>query len=267
MTLGYESKALAVGDIEIVAIDDVQEHPLNPRKHRIEMIARALTEFGQRSPIVVQADSKFILKGNGTWKAAKLLGWDEIAVVWSDLTGDAAMAYMLSDNRPSDLATYDRKKLRDGLAQMIAGPGLNVTLWGEEEFEDLDEEFRGITELPASGYAKAEPGQSEAEAVATASAATPATAKMREVPFVFTAVEHAQFMEWLSQLKTAFGTSDWKQTVFEAVRRQAMWETDGVNQKGKIPDEQVPGQVGMDEAIAQEPEQAAEPKADAFMEF
>lgn len=247
MTLGFEAKTMAVGDIDIVGIDDVQEHPMNPRKHRVELIARALMDYGQRTPIVAQQSTKLILKGNGTWKAAKLLGWSEIAVIWSDLEGDAAVAYMLSDNRPSDLATYDRKKLRDGLAQMIAGPGLNVTLWGEEEFEDLDEEFRGMLTLPAQ--ATVDEGDGPTEAAATAKPVADPTKKMREVPFVFTAVEHAQFMEWLSQLKSAFGTNDWKATVYEAIRRQAMWESDGVNQKGKVPEPVVEGQVGLDEVI------------------
>lgn len=247
MSIGYEAKTVAITDVDIVAIDAVHEHPQNPRKHRIEMIARALMQFGQRSPLIVQGSTKLILKGNGTWKAAKLLGWSEIAVIWSDLEGDEALAYMLSDNRPSDLATYDRKKLRDGLAAMIAGPGLNVTLWGEEEFEDLDEEFRGMVELPAR--TTADEGDGQVQEAAPAKPAADPTKKMREVPFVFSASEHANFMEWLSQLKSAFGTNDWKATVYEAVKRQAAWESEGINQRGKIPEPQVEGQVGLDEAI------------------
>lgn len=245
MTFGYENTSELA--IEYVPIDSVKEHPQNPRKHRVEMIARALQEFGQRSPIVVAKDTNFILKGNGTHKAAKMLGWGQIAVIWSELEGDAATAYMLSDNRPSDLATYDRKKLRDGLAAMVAGPGLNSTLWGEEEFEDLDEEFRGVATLPQTSSDDAGDGAS-AEAAPTAPKADPAK-KMREVPFVFTAAEHALFMEWLSQLKTAFGTNDWKETVYEAIRRQAVAEGGGHVQTGIKAPEQVPGQVGLDEAI------------------
>jgi hypothetical protein len=259
--IGYEA-VIAAGVGETVPIGSIQPHPQNPRKHRIELIARSLQKFGQRSPLVVQRSTGYILKGNGTHAAAQMLGWQDIAVVFSDLEGDAATAYMLADNRPSDLASYERRKLRDTLAGLVAGPGLFDTLWGEDEFEDLDEEFRGVAPLPA----KAGIDQEAAATAPTEGSKAPDPAKkMREVPFVFTASEHALFMEWMSQLKEAFGTTDWKSTIFECVKRQAALEADGVNRTGRVPPpppEQVPGQVGMDDVLAEEPLTPAETAKD-----
>lgn len=243
MTLGYEAQ-IAVEGWQNVPIDSIRPHPQNPRKHRVEMIARSLQQFGQRSPVVVQKGTGLILKGNGTWQSAKLLGWSEIAIILSDLQGDEAMAYMLADNRPSDLASYDRKRLRDGLAQMIAGPGLNATMWGDDEFQDLDEEFKGIATLPEKGGPDAQPTEA-------ATVSPDPAKKMRQVPFTFSSAEHALFTEWLSQLKAAFGTSDMKATVYEAVRRQAVAEGGGHVQTGLKAPEQVPGQVGLEEVLAE----------------
>ena len=59
----------------------------NARKHdsrNLKVIAESLKRFGQRTPIVVNRKNKVILKGNGTYTAAKMLGWKQIAVVWVD---------------------------------------------------------------------------------------------------------------------------------------------------------------------------------------
>ena len=62
-----------------IPIDDIHSHPVNPRKGDITGIAESLEVNGQYSPVVVDARNGNILAGNHTWRAAKSLGWEEIA--------------------------------------------------------------------------------------------------------------------------------------------------------------------------------------------
>jgi ParB-like chromosome segregation protein Spo0J len=61
-------------------------------------------------------DSKgIILSGNGRYMAAVKLGWSDIKVVESSLTGSAATAYAIADNRTAELAEWDTTALAETL--------------------------------------------------------------------------------------------------------------------------------------------------------
>jgi site-specific DNA-methyltransferase (adenine-specific) len=103
--------------IKTVAIDSISQDPANLRKHgerNIDAIVASLRKFGQQHPIVI--DSKgIILSGNGRYMAAIKLGWSEIKVVESSLTGSAATAYAIADNRTAELAEWDTTALAETL--------------------------------------------------------------------------------------------------------------------------------------------------------
>jgi len=95
--------------IETVPILSLRTDPANARRHstrNIDAIKDSLRRFGLQKPIVVKKDNT-ILAGNGTWFAARELGWQEIAIVRTDLEGTAAVAYSLLDNRTTDLSVFD----------------------------------------------------------------------------------------------------------------------------------------------------------------
>jgi DNA modification methylase len=103
---------------EIVPIESLSFDPANVRKHperNLATIKASLLRFGQQKPIVVDA-SGVVRAGNGTLAAAKALGWKEIAIVRSSLTGSDATAYAIADNRTAELAEWDD----DALAQTLA---------------------------------------------------------------------------------------------------------------------------------------------------
>lgn len=103
--------------IKTAPIDSISQDPANLRKHgerNIDAIVASLRKFGQQHPIVI--DSKgIILSGNGRYMAAVKLGWHEIQVVESDLTGSAATAYAIADNRTAELAEWDTTALAETL--------------------------------------------------------------------------------------------------------------------------------------------------------
>ena len=103
--------------IKTVAIGSISQDPANLRKHgerNIDAIVASLRKFGQQHPIVI--DSKgIILSGNGRYMAAVKLGWSDIKVVESSLTGSASTAYAIADNRTAELAEWDTTALAETL--------------------------------------------------------------------------------------------------------------------------------------------------------
>ena len=103
--------------LETVDISDISQDPANVRKHsdrNLEAIAASLRAFGQQKPIVVDKRG-VILAGNGTYEAAKRIGWDKIQITRTDLSGTMATAYAIADNRTAELAEWDDTALAEQL--------------------------------------------------------------------------------------------------------------------------------------------------------
>jgi DNA modification methylase len=106
--------------VEIVPIDSILQDPANVRLHdekNLNTIKASLKRFGQQKNLVVDQNN-IIRAGNGTWAAAKALGWKEISIYRTTLTGAEAVAYAIADNRTSDLSEFDPKPLLDQLESL-----------------------------------------------------------------------------------------------------------------------------------------------------
>ena len=106
--------------------------PQNARLHdkrNLDAIAGSLQTFGQRKPIVIDANNT-IVAGNGTVTAAKNLGWNQILAVRvpSDWSAEQIKAYALADNRTSELAEWDSSVLSNQLIE------LGDAGWAVEDF-------------------------------------------------------------------------------------------------------------------------------------
>lgn len=100
-----------------VPIDELHADPKNARTgHDVAKIASSLAQYGQRRPLVVNRlqDNK-IEAGNGTWQAAKQLGWSHIAVVFVDDDPATAAGYGIADNRTGDMSRWDPDALEDAI--------------------------------------------------------------------------------------------------------------------------------------------------------
>ena len=103
--------------LESIAIDDIHLDPANVRTHgkkNADALIGSLTRFGQQKPIVIN-ESNIVLAGNGTFQAAKSLGWTHIECVRTELGDMEAVAYAIADNRTAELAEWDK----DGLAMVL----------------------------------------------------------------------------------------------------------------------------------------------------
>jgi hypothetical protein len=134
-----------------IPIDSCHPDPANARKgHAVDRIAGSLAQYKQRKPIVVNAsEGNKIEAGNGTWLAAKSLGWSHIAAVIVEDDPMTAVGYGIADNRLGHLSEWDIETLAtlldsidddlptgfegDELEELLAelGAGLDAGNWSD----------------------------------------------------------------------------------------------------------------------------------------
>lgn len=129
--------------MKIVRLDvaKLSNDPANARKHderNIAAIVASLRRFGQQKPIVVDS-TNVVRAGNGTLEAARVLGWDKIDAVVTDLSGSEATPYAIADNRTAELAAWDEEILAAELNGLLADDAdlLDAAGFTEEELEAL----------------------------------------------------------------------------------------------------------------------------------
>jgi hypothetical protein len=135
--------------IERVSMNDLSLDPANARAHperNLEAIQASLRRFGQQKPIVVR-NSGTILAGNGTYEAARSLGWTHIDVVRTELDGADAIAFGIADNRTSELAQWNEVVLS----------GLLAELQSDEDFDHLTTGFTDMEIALMLGRVSGEP--------------------------------------------------------------------------------------------------------------
>jgi ParB-like chromosome segregation protein Spo0J len=124
--------------METISIDDLALDPNNARKHsekNINAICESLKQFGQRKPIVINAED-IVVAGNGTVEAARRIGLKALDVVRlpADWSEEKIKAYALADNRTAELASWDAEILLSQLNELnIADWDINAL--GFKEFE------------------------------------------------------------------------------------------------------------------------------------
>lgn len=120
-------------------VDSLELDPQNARKHGeidITAIANSLTEFGQQTPIVI-TESGRVVKGNGTLMAAMKLGWKQVEVRVTKLTGSKLKAYAIADNRTAELSEWDNEMLLASLQEIDVDGLLASAGFSDAELDEL----------------------------------------------------------------------------------------------------------------------------------
>jgi len=134
--------------IEEIRIDEISNHERNPKQHpdkQIRLLEESIKRFGWTNPVILSADN-IILAGHARVKAAIELGQDTIPCIRTKLSGAEADAYLLTDNRLSDIAPYDRDILAEllsdipsDLAEITGFDQIQIdTLLSGEDIPDID---------------------------------------------------------------------------------------------------------------------------------
>tara|TARA_R100000742_G_C4268482_1_gene86860 strand:- start:91 stop:1308 length:1218 start_codon:yes stop_codon:yes gene_type:complete len=130
----------------------------NPRKGNVEAVKKSYEKFGQRKPIVATKDGE-VISGNHQLAAARELGWNKIAVVFTNDDELTAKAFALADNRTADLGTYDDDLLADMLGAVASDlEMLEATSFTEDDlfqligFNEIEE--KELPKLPTMSKTK-----------------------------------------------------------------------------------------------------------------
>jgi len=127
--------------IELWPIAKLAPYARNPRTHseeQVAQIAASIAEFGFNNPVLVDSQAG-VIAGHGRLLAARKLGLEQVPVIVLDhLDENQRRAYLLADNRLSELAGWDNELLALELRE-LAGAGFDATLAGfdSKEIDDL----------------------------------------------------------------------------------------------------------------------------------
>ena len=117
-------------------IRDFKPDPANPRRHskkQVRQIAGSIETFGFNVPMLVDADDK-VIAGHGRLLACQELGWSEVPTLCLDhLTPAQARAFMIADNRLSEIASWDDRLLAEQLKDLsLLGLDFSLEITGFE---------------------------------------------------------------------------------------------------------------------------------------
>ena len=132
-------------------IDQLKPDPSNPRRHskkQIRQIADSIKTFGFIVPLLVDADLKLI-GGHGRWLACPLAGVSEVPTLCLDhLTPAQARAFMIADNRLTEIATWDDRVLAQQFKDLsLLGLDFSLELTGFEMGE-IDLRIASLEDAP-----------------------------------------------------------------------------------------------------------------------
>jgi len=124
-----------------VDVVDLVEHPRNPNKHgdkQIALLAKFIRNQGWRNPIVVSADSGFIVAGHGRLMAAKVLNVEQVPVDYQPFDNEAEeYAHLIADNRIAELAEADKSELAKLVRELEDKIDLDLTGFDAPSLEEL----------------------------------------------------------------------------------------------------------------------------------
>jgi len=128
-------------EIKNVKISELKEHPRNPRVHpdsALNKLVKSIKEYGWTNPVLVSKDG-YILAGHARCKAAQKAGINEVPVIFLDLEGEKADAYLIADNKIQEETEWDIPKLAELMEDLMKGGTFDVSLTGFDvaEIEDL----------------------------------------------------------------------------------------------------------------------------------
>lgn len=104
------------------SLEEIHPYENNPRINdkAAAAVAKSIEAYGFKVPIVIAADGEIVC-GHTRYKAAQELKLKEVpCVIADDLTPEQIKAFRLADNKVSDVAIWDNKKLLQELDELDA---------------------------------------------------------------------------------------------------------------------------------------------------
>ena len=139
-----------IADMQEVSLNLIKPYEKNAKIHgedQIEKLMESIKEFGFISPCLVERNTYNLIAGHGRVEAAKRLGMKTVPCVFvEDITEAQRKAYILADNRLSELGEWDMDIVFDELHD-LADMDFDISITGFElekqkplSFDELDRE-------------------------------------------------------------------------------------------------------------------------------
>ena len=146
-----------IADFRQVPVENLIPYQANAKMHskeQVEKLKNSIKTYGFLSPCLIDK-SLNLIAGHGRLMAAKELGMTEVPCVCiEDLTEEERRAYIIADNRLTELGEWDRAILSAELAA-LRDEGFNIEMTGftiddilieEIDFSDIDEAWNEAEE-------------------------------------------------------------------------------------------------------------------------
>ena len=135
------------------SISQLKPNPENPRRHskkQIRQIADSIEAFGFNVPILIDREGK-VIAGHGRLAACHELGWSEVPTLCLDhLSPAQARAFMIADNRLTEISTWDDRLLAEQLKDLsLSGLDFDLEMIGFEVAE-IDLRIASLEDLRRS---------------------------------------------------------------------------------------------------------------------
>ena len=139
----------SIKELQSVEIAKIKPYKNNAKihgKNQLKKLQESISEFGFLTPCLIDQDFNLIA-GHGRVEAAKALGMKEVPCVYiENLTEEQRKAYILADNKLSELAEWDLEILNKELAE-LSEAGMDISLVGFELNNEITQELNEGVEI------------------------------------------------------------------------------------------------------------------------
>jgi ParB/RepB/Spo0J family partition protein len=101
-TDGRNAHALEKLAVEYVPIGSIGPNPYNPNRqspHDFTLLCKSIAADGFTQPVIVNRKERQIVDGEHRWRACQALGFEEVPIVWTDMTPEQMRISTLRHNR------------------------------------------------------------------------------------------------------------------------------------------------------------------------
>ena len=150
-------KAVELRDVEIAALKPYERNAKQHSKEQVEKIGDSIRRLGFLSPCLIDQDMN-VIAGHGRIMAAKQIGWDRVPCVFIEgLTAEERKAYILADNRLTELGEWNMDMVQQELAA-LADADFDISITGFDTDLRFDDSMAQITD---DGWTDAEVHEAE----------------------------------------------------------------------------------------------------------
>ena len=145
-------KAVELREVEIAALKPYERNAKQHSQEQVDKIGRSIRELGFLSPCLIDQDLN-VIAGHGRIMAAKAIGWETVPCVFIEgLTEEQRKAYILADNRLTELGDWNMDMVQEELAA-LAECDFDISITGFDTDLRFDDSMAQISD---DGWTEAE---------------------------------------------------------------------------------------------------------------